>query len=267
MRTILISGYICFFLLIGCNNVRDESTYHGVEHSTKHKLQEQTNTICESYDDCLESMRRCLLKKNYNKALEYLLKMENHCHERDIGGDAIMKCYVNFMLDKWQEVSKDLEYLAELIPSPKLFWFASIFEMRMKNYRKVIEYLDKIELSDTELTYPRYVGLLYTKHMQKATALLMLNEYETGKEEYQRFLDFAKHHEDTICLDLSTSYIDMMDRAIASPDEYAIVISDQPLPDPVPSAEPGKVSVIIQYHLELISKKDNTVVATYTVKL
>ena len=271
MRTILVFGYICFLLLFGCNNVQNEPIRGDVDCSSECKPQEHTDLFCKSFDDDKTIVRELLLKKDYEKALEHLQEMEHRYPDRGtIAGTILIKNYINLMLGKEQEVSKDWEYLIDLIPSPKLFWLASAFEMRMKNYRKAIEYLDKIELSEIELTGQEYDRLLLSIHMAKAPALLMIDEYEAGKKEYQMFLYVLKRLEDEniFAADLWAGYTDMMNKAIENPDEYVISIADQPLPDPVPSDdEPGKVSLIIQYHLELISKIDGVVVATYTVKL
>ena len=96
----------------------------------------------------------------------------------------------------------------------------------------------------------------------------MLGEHEAGKKEYQMFLDVIKSTEDSLPVGPWTGYIDLLSKAIEKPDEYAIAISDQPLPAPIPSPDdPGKVQIVIQFNLDLIFRTDNTVVSTYTVGL
>jgi tetratricopeptide (TPR) repeat protein len=272
MKTTVIAGYIFLLLLIGCNNIQDAPARRDENSPLEYQPQEQTDMISVSYDECLRSMRRCLLKQDYNGALKYILQIENsYLDQENLAIYTFTKCYVNLMLDKKQEVSKDLEYLAEQTPSPELFWTywcISTFEMRMKNYRKAIEYLDKIELPETELTRREYGGILLMIHITRASALLMLNEYESGKKEYQMFLDDLKHFGDFYSVDHFIDFINLMNKAIEQPDEYVVVISDQPLPGPIPAPDdPEKVEMAMKYYLDLVSRIDNTVVATYTVKL
>jgi len=269
MRTILIFGFIFLVPFIGCNSVQDELIHYEMELPPEHELQEHTDLSYKSYDDYVKVVRVYLLRQNYDRALKYILKMENDYPDRYIlEGDLFVKCFVNLMLDRGQDTSEDLENFSKQFPSPETYFFASLFEMRMKNIHKAIEYLDKIELSETELAERHDDGFFYTMHMTKAAALLMLNEHEAGKKEYKMFLDVAKRFEHIVPLDCSTGYINLIDKAIEKPDEYFIIIADLPLPAPIPCPDdPEKVQIFVQYHLNLISKIDNTVVATCTVKL
>jgi tetratricopeptide (TPR) repeat protein len=270
MRTTLIFGCIFFLLFIGCNNIQEESIHGEVEHPRQQERQKQADEIYASYDDVKKVMKKCLLQEDYNGALEHLLEMENRYTARDTIGDIIfLMYYINLMLGKELEVSRDCEYFVEQMPSSLelvgVCLWASIFEMRMKNYHKAIEYLDKIELPDTELTDQQYDGLLYTIHITKAFAHLMLNEYEAGTKEYLMFLDVAKRLEGTTNLDHTSGFIDLMDKAIDRPDEYAIGMSDRPLPAPIPSPDdPDEIEIRVQYSPTLVSKIDGTVVATCT---
>jgi len=277
MRTTLIFRWVFLLILIGCNT-QNRPTHCEEGHPLEHTRQNQTDAICESYDDCAKIVRERLLNKDYSGALEYMLKIENDYPDRapeTLISDLFMKCYINLILDKKQDVTKDLAHMASLAeqrtPSSELFslyWSISVFEMRMKNYHKVIEYLDKIELPATELTSQKFGSFLCTIHITKATAFLMLNEHESDEKEYQMFWEVAKRHEYFFPADLWTDYIDIMDKATNHPDEYVLIISDQTLPAPMPSADkPEKINVEVWYYFELISKIDNAVVATYTVKM
>ena len=251
-----------------------ESFSSQLDHIKGDLLERKQDVTPTSYEEYEMIIRECLLKEDYTYVLECLKNVEKYFNSHYQPKDVLLRIFVETQLAKYQDAEDSLnildEYMVTLTEQPPsaiagkhlLFSFISL---RLKNYSKAIEYLDKIELANIKSESIECENFQLMIHMIKTVALLSLRDYETGQKEYSMFVNMIKKRGDIS--DLFISYTNLIDRAIARPDEYFITVSDNPLPAPVPDVNnPKKVELEYKFCIELLSIHDNIVVATCTIK-